>query len=312
MTQYVGKVEGDDGSSFSEGGANYVHLEVPARVAVTELKVPLSDPPKPPSRSPIPVDPDAGPLRRFSPRKSWPEVAAIDAKLDQLDGRRVAIGERIAHLEQEIREAAVRDKEAVAEWQLGNAKGQRPAATVPALEKDLEQARADLDSYAIAEDRILKEKVEFVSGHRKRLVTHAAKTRALAVKRLQDARDAVEQARAQVLESLASERWAREYPGDAANAGSLQLELMKGGRLSKAVPDVRTLTSALSVLAWLRDDARWLDRAVSAEGEARPLDPHEAAIWEQSREGHEAMALANERLKTYLQPRAVTQAEWEN
>jgi hypothetical protein len=108
MTQkFVGKV-GDDGF-FEAGGAKYVHLEVPARVAVTELKTPLHDPPKPRPRT-SPVDPDAGPLRRFSPRKSWPDVAAIDAKMEQLDRRRMAIGERIGQLEQEIREAALRDK----------------------------------------------------------------------------------------------------------------------------------------------------------------------------------------------------------
>jgi hypothetical protein len=98
MTQkFVGKV-GDDGF-FEAGGAKYVHLEVPARVAVTELKTPLHDPPKPRPRT-SPVDPDAGPLRRFSPRKSWPDVAAIDAKMEQLDRQRMAIGERIGQLEQ--------------------------------------------------------------------------------------------------------------------------------------------------------------------------------------------------------------------
>jgi hypothetical protein len=285
-------------------------FSVPSRVVARELKVPPWDPPEPRPRTPFPFDPDTGPLRRFSPRKSWPEVAAIDAKLAQLDRQRMAIGERIGQLEQKIREAALHDKEAVAEWQLTGANGKRPAVTLPALEKDLEQARADLDSCAIAEDRILKAKVELVERSRGHLTKDAVKQRKQAVERLQKALDAVAQAREQVLEALASERWAREFPGADANPGSLGLELMKGGRLSKAIPDVRTLTPAASVLAWLRDDAAWLDRAVAPEDKEGELDPHHDAIWESSDEGRKAIALANQRVAQGLKPRAVREAEW--
>jgi hypothetical protein len=38
--------------------------------------------------------------------------------------------------------------------------------------------------------------------------------------------------------SFRAERWAQEFPGEDADAASLRPELMKGGRLSRAVPDV--------------------------------------------------------------------------
>jgi len=66
------------------------------------------------------------------------------------------------------------------------------------------------------------------------------------------------------------------------------------------------------VLAYLLDDAAWLDSAVAKTHEDRPADPHEVAIWESSEEGRQAMALANERIAMGLTPRSVTQAEWEN
>jgi hypothetical protein len=46
------------------------------------------------------------------------------------------------------------------------------------------------------------------------------------------------------------------------------------------------------VAEWLRQDAAWLDSVLAREEEARPLDPHEAPIWEDTPEGREAMNLA--------------------
>jgi hypothetical protein len=96
-------------------------FSVPSRAVARELKVPPWDPPEQRPRTPIPFDPDSGPLRRFSPRKSWPEVAAFDAKLAQLDQQRVKLGERIGSLDQAIGEARRDDQQVLATWQLGGA-----------------------------------------------------------------------------------------------------------------------------------------------------------------------------------------------
>jgi hypothetical protein len=119
----------------------------------------------------------------------------------------------------------------------------------------------------------LREKVEFVEKHRKRLAKDAEKARSLAVKRLREAIAAVERACEEAVNALHTERWALQFPGEDANPSSLRVALMKGGRLSKAVPDVRTLTVASSVLPWLRDDASWLDAVLAGEQEERELDP---------------------------------------
>jgi hypothetical protein len=59
-----------------------------------------------------------------------------------------------------------------------------------------------------------------------------------------------------------------------------------------------------------RPDADWLAKTLADEAE-RPLDPHEVAIFEDSPEGREAIALANERVAAGLKPRNVRTAGWE-
>jgi hypothetical protein len=134
--------------------------------------------------------------------------------------------------------------------------------------------------------------------------------RALAVAKLREAIRAVEQAREEAIAALGIEQWAKVFPHEDAGAGHLRLNLLKGGRLSKAMPNVTTITVATSVLQWLLDDAAWLGAVLADEAQDRPLDPHERAIWENSDEGRQAMALANQRIAEGLKPRAVHEAEW--
>jgi hypothetical protein len=82
--------------------------------------------------------------------------------------------------------------------------------------------------------------------------------RALAVAKLREAIRAVEQAREEAIAALGIEQWAKVFPHEDAGAGHLRLNLLKGGRLSKAMPNVTTITVATSVLQWLLDDAAWL------------------------------------------------------
>jgi hypothetical protein len=70
------------------------------------------------------------------------------------------------------------------------------------------------------------------------------------------------------------------------------------------------ITVATAVLAWLRDDAGWLDAVLADEQEERELDPHEQPVWEDSPEGRKAIALANRRVAESLRPRAIRKAEW--
>ena len=77
------------------------------------------------------------------------------------------------------------------------------------------------------------------------------------------------------------------------------------------MPNVSTLTAAVSVLDWLADDAAWLDSALSEGEESDELDPQREAVWEETSEGQAALRQTNERIVESLkQPRATRQAEW--
>jgi len=156
----------------------------------------------------------------------------------------------------------------------------------------------------------LASKAAFVERHRGRLVRDAAAARELATNKLRDTIAALEHARATAVEALEAERWAKEFPAETANASTLQTGYMKGGRLSRAMPGGRTLTSPSALIAWFLDDAAWLDSALGEDGE-RALDPHERAIWEDTPEGKSAIQLANQRVAAGLKPRDLRQAEWE-
>jgi hypothetical protein len=229
--------------------------------------------------------------------------------MDRLDEQRVRLGERVGALEKALREAELADKQALARWQLNDEQGVRPEATADTVRAELERVRADIDATAMAEDTILNEKVEFVGKHRKRLVADAGKSRAEAVARFQEVVVAAEAARDEALTGIRAEAWAKHFPGEKANADVLGLQLIRGGRTSNALPELRTITTAASVFAYLQDDARWLDKAL-ADSADRPLDPHEAAIWEESKEGRKAIALANERVAMQLKPRDAHAAAW--
>jgi hypothetical protein len=311
----VGRVGDEDGSRYREGDREYVHLNVPAQRPVTEIKVPLFERQPPPVDRARPYPPDlgqSGPLRRLSPQKSWPEVVAFDERLDALDVRRMELGKRLAELEQEKRDAEFADKRALADWQVGGAKGERPAAKVPAIEAEIKQVQSEIDASVMAEDTILGEKKEFVDKHRKRLVSDAGKDVARAVQGLRQAIEAVDTARGKVIEAVEAQAWAKNFPSEDANATSLGLQLMRGGRTSKAIPELKSVTTHASVIAYQLDDAAWFDKLLADLEEDRPLDPHERAIWENTEEGRKAMALANERVALQMQPRDVREAAWDN
>jgi hypothetical protein len=162
----------------------------------------------------------------------------------------------------------------------------------------------------LAQRRVLDEKERFVEKHRGRLVRDAERARSRAVEQLRQAITAVEEARAEAAECVAAERWAIEFPGDDANAASLRLDQTKGGRVPKAIPELKALTGAPQLFAWLREDAAWLDQANEKPKRGEP-DPHFEPIWEDSDEGKEAIRRANKRIAEGLKPRNVHRAGWE-
>jgi hypothetical protein len=137
----------------AEEAAATQRFDVPSRVAVTELRVPLQAPPEPLRPALHPPEPgEGGWLRRLTPRRRprWPDVTRFDEKLERIDRRRAEILETIGQLEHDLRDEQQRHSQALAVWQIDG--GERPVSDAASIETALEQARADLEAIGLAEN----------------------------------------------------------------------------------------------------------------------------------------------------------------
>jgi predicted flap endonuclease-1-like 5' DNA nuclease len=248
--------------------------------------------------------------RRISPRRNrWRDIAEFDSRIASLEQKQTRLTDEISGLQEQRAQAEETDREALARWVADEA-GPRPTPTLPAIEERITELGAERDALTAAVANVLNEKAGYVERHRRRLVRDAEKARRRAVERFQAAVTAVEEARQEVADSVATQRWATEYPSEDADATSLRLHQLKGGRLTDAIPEFKGLALMSQLAEWMRQDAAWLDGVLAREEEARPLDPHEAPIWEDTEEGREAMRLANRRILEGLRPRHTREAGW--
>ena len=101
-----------------------------------------------------------------------------------------------------------------------------------------------------------------------------------------------------------------QYPSEDADANSLRLHLLKGGRLTNAIPEFKGLALMSQIAEWLRQDAAWLDHALADEPDDAELDIRQDAVWERTEEGDAALERERQRVLEGLRPRHVRQAGW--
>ncbi len=251
-------------------------------------------------------------LKRRSPfRNRWPDVCEFDERVAQLEAKQAGLNAELVAAREQLTRAREADRESLARW-VADSSGDRPLPAAPGVAQRITDLEQERDALTTATEHVLDAKTAYVEKHRGRLVREAGKARARAVEQLGQAITAVEEVRAEAADCVAAQRWATEYPGEAANPSGLRLELVKGGRLSSALSDYKGLAVASQVTEWLRDDARWLGNLLEREQEKQELDPHHEAVWEQSPEGRKAVVLANKRVEQSLRPKNTRQAGWEN
>jgi hypothetical protein len=239
-------------------------------------------------------------FRRFSPRRShWPEVAAYDARALELERRAQTLTEEIVAREEARREAVQADRQALTEWQLSDGKRRRPEPSAPAIEREIEEKKADRDAAIAARDRIYADKAAYVEKHRRRLVREADRATQEAHERYAEALAAAEQARTELIECRESALWASLFPGELAN--QMPDVAAVATNLRKPVEAVLGLTTRLAadgVFRVLRADAELLAKAMTHDQalDLGAADPHEfAAVWTGTAEGQEQ--LKKERLE---------------
>ena len=253
--------------------------------------------PRPPKRY-VPTETELSMMRRLSPGRSrWPAVDAFDDRANELGGRAAALVEELLALEERLRKAHEADREALTAWQLDDGKRRRPEPTAPAIEQEIEEKRADRDAALEAQGKVFEDKQQFVERHRTKLVREADRATTEAHKRYLGAIQALEQARAELVDSRLGAIWAALFPGPLASSQPPVHALACG--LRKPVERTMGLTAQVSapgLIEALRSDADVLREAMTKEQalELGAADPQQnAATWAATPEGQEQ--LRNER-----------------
>jgi hypothetical protein len=252
-------------------------------------------------------------LRASRPKgRRWRALVRLDDQLDELQHRYAGALERVAEAERALANAPGVDANTLAHWLAADEKGPRPEATLPEAERTLAACRLLVDATLVEIDRKLAERVEYVQHNRDRMVDDARRDRQHAAGRLQRAIAELSEARQAMVDAVSVETWALSYPDPEANPARLRCELMLGGRISQAVPDIRTITAAGAVVAWLADDTDWLNQVVDAEQAKRdqPDDVRDSAVWLQTAAGQEALERERLRVLEASLPRNTREAGW--
>jgi hypothetical protein len=231
-------------------------------------------------------------FRRLNPRRRrWEKLAGFDERVAELEQRHAAVQAHLSELLEQQRTAPDRDAEALAEWHLAGAKGERPASEVDSLAEAVRAAERDRDALQTAVESVLAEKERYVVGHRAKLAADAAKDVAAARTRYANAIVGLEVARGQLVDSRLTELWALTYPAAAAARepqflGSLARNLVD--RLRRAGVAQGVDVAQLGRL--LREDVEAVATAVDPEQRA-VIEGHEGrsavAVWANTDEGRE-------------------------
>jgi hypothetical protein len=203
--------------------------------------------------------------RRLSPaRNRWPEIAAFDERAAELEMRLAEVSAELREQHELERAAPAVDAAALAEWELADRNGPRPAPTLPAIKKRIKELQADWEALNVAVGRVLVEKEAHWKKHRARLIkdadTHADQARS----RYLEAVDQLEAAREDLRVARRTSVVARLYPSEIA--GAEPPDSLAGGRKRALVPlGVNAPVSLAHLFAALREDARYLSEACTPE-----------------------------------------------
>jgi len=238
---------------------------------------------------------EQGALRRFSPRRSWPELAEHDHKIAEADRNRETVNQRIQDLRAQLTLATVQDEQRLVDW-LREERGARPEPSARVLEQEIAQAEAELAARAAIVAQLEADKERFVARHRRRLFTDAEKATEAAQARYLAAIDSLASIREEIRSARQAAIYAQLYP--SPNTGSEPPSSLVAGRLDvmrRMIPGLSTTLDLGGILALLREDARYCATAATAAQASelagrdvtQPTAEQGGAIWVQTDEGRE-------------------------
>jgi hypothetical protein len=220
------------------------------------------------------------------------ELAGFDEKVAALSARLGEANARILDLQSQRQGAPERDTERLAQWHLEGARGQRPEPEAGTFEQAIRDAEADRDGLQRAVDQVLDEKAAWVERHREKLVSDAAGETATARLEYEQAIEALEAARATLIDARLTELWALTFPSEVASRQPLRMQSLARaltGRLERA--GVGKFAIDAPVMGrLLREDAEALAVAIDPEQKALLAGTDAragGALWEDSDQGQD-------------------------
>jgi hypothetical protein len=285
-------------------------LEVPPRPELPPDTVPAHETPRPDG---LAADTSVASyvFKRWTPfKRRWPEVIAFDERVVELEQKQAGVNAELSESREQLPQIEQNDRDALAAWVADPSGCDRPLPAAPAVRERITELEAEREATELAARKVLDEKTRYVDRHRVRLRKEAAKERRKAVKQLQAAIAAVDQAREGVVDCVRAEVWAKEFPGPDADAGSLALQMVRGGRLVKAIPGYQGQLVAQQLTEAMRGDCDWLDSVVADELEDGEVDPDKQAIWLDAPESRPVIARKNKEIAEGLIPKDARAAQW--
>ena len=266
---------------------------------------------------PVPVPPDprddpnfavlAGPeqswFARLSPRRSrWPDVAAVDAKIADLDQRQQALHGQLTDLHQRRQTADADAARRMADW-LIDSHGERPQNEAQALDDQIADLSAEYQAIDIRRESVLNEKIALVTKRRRSLVRDAERAVDAAKKKYLDAVDAVVAARAELVDANQSRIWACCFPNDVLQTYPPDHVMVSGRRRESERNGFTSAVPATSIFGLLRDDAQVFttittrDQQAQMQGVSTAALSGDEAMWDDSDEAEAWRKRERERLR---------------
>jgi hypothetical protein len=154
-------------------------------------------------------------LAKLSPRRNfWPAVAAVDARIADLDRRQGELHDRLADLRRRRAEAGSDYASRLAAWMAGDQEGQKPLPEAATLDEAISEAAAEHAAIDRLREDVLADKIALVERRRRSLVRDAERAVGQAKRRYLAAVDAVEAAREELVDLNQTRIWAAVYPSD--------------------------------------------------------------------------------------------------
>jgi hypothetical protein len=249
-----------------------------------------------------------------------PGLRRIDECIADTDGEQARVADQLAEAQERRRTAEQRHEEAVGAWLASGQQGLRPVSEAAELDERIAQLQVEHAGYDHVRDKLLEERIRYVSRRRKTLVADASKATDERLARYRELVAELEQTREELIALRQTALWAALYPSETLSGQEPFPHALVGARLkiqSRYFPGITAMLSAHSVFELLRADAEHcasvatVEQATALSGDSALVIGAKEAQWQDQQfdrdlEQREKQA----KIDAYVKEWGVPPSEW--